>query len=122
MKKKKYHTTRLRKNIQVGTPLFWYFPTRTLYDEDGTKYLRILYVGLYQTIDKHHIGGISTTMYQYRTSMIVTSLYFALLYNEKFTYEILNFIFNTKRSQKIRRHLWLFAYERSGTMLYRTVP
>lgn len=62
VKKKKYHTTRLRKNIQVGTPLFWYFPTRTLYDEDGTKYLRILYVGLYQTIDKHHIGGISTTM------------------------------------------------------------
>ena len=53
-------TTYVRK--EVGTQLFWYFPTRTLYDEDGTKYLRILYVGLYQTIDKHHIGGISTTM------------------------------------------------------------
>lgn len=60
--KKKGTTLRDYVRIQVGTPLFWYFPTRTLYDEDGTKYLRILYVGLYQTIDKHHIGGISTTM------------------------------------------------------------
>ena len=52
---------------EVGTLLFWYFPARNLYNEDGTKYLRILYVGLYQMIDKHHNSGISTTMLWYGT-------------------------------------------------------
>ncbi len=60
------YRTYVRKKVGTGTPLFWYFPTRNLYEEDGTKYLRILYVGLYQTIDKHHIGGISTTVYRYQ--------------------------------------------------------